>query len=203
MLYLSVFCQTSSSVTASDVWIYKVRACVKALLLLKECLCPPRNPLLAWDSAVPPEDGSRDWSGAEIICCVHTSAENTRRGFHGGWCSPKNPVEPAEHPGGNLELSAQSGNRAGENTGTWGEQSSSSAGWGHSWACSAGGSMSNSCSTIWQWCASNAMDSRRKEVNCSSLPPFPWDDFYQKLFFLQGQAVSFFLKHHKQFINRR
>lgn len=74
---------------------------------------------------------------------------------------------------------------------------------GHSWACSAGASVSNPCSTIGQRRASNVMDSRRKEVNCSSLPPFPWDDFYQRLFFLQWQTVSFFLKHHKQFINRR
>lgn len=114
-----------------SVWIYNVRTCVKALLL-KECLCPPRNPLLARDSAVPAEDGARDWAGAEIICCVHTSAEDTRRRFHRERCSPKDSVEPAEHPGGNSELSAQSGNRAGENTGTRGEQSCSSAGWGHS-----------------------------------------------------------------------
>lgn len=193
MPYLSVFCQTSSfSLTASDVWIYKVRACVKALLLLKECLCPPRNPLLAWDSAVPPEDGSRDWSGAEIICCVHTSAENTRRGFHGGWRSPENPVEPAEHPGGDLELSAQSGNRAGENTGTWGEQSSSSAGWGHSWACSAGASMSNSGSTVRQWCASNVMDSRRKRLIVVHFHRFLEMTFIRSFFFSVTGCIIFF-----------
>lgn len=42
----------------------------------------------------------------------------------------------------------------------------------------------------------DVMDSRRKEVNCSSLPPFLWDDFYQRLFFFffRYRLYNFFFK---------
>lgn len=56
------------------------------------------------------------------------------------------------------------------------------------------------CSTATEPRADRMMDSRRKEVNCSSLPPFLRDDFHQRgIFPLTGCII---LKHCKQFINR-